>query len=226
MPKVNTCKACGADNDIIFDNCVFCKKPLERVDYNGLSNEELISNAAEWIQKTREDSIRIPRQDGRSAFYESLNPIILSNGEIRGFAGKYLSMLAYRASQNTELADIYNQLNKEFAKKRISTKKMIVFLGMGALFLGLFFMSNIGTTEEKTEAKDRMTEKTRIEQVNKEIEILIDNKDYEKALIKAEEIMWSYKPGTDSVAVEQYNQQRESIKSTINQLLEAERERK
>lgn len=43
------CQNCGAEIDIIFDKCIFCQTPLPAMDYQRLSNEEIIANAGEWM---------------------------------------------------------------------------------------------------------------------------------------------------------------------------------
>ena len=51
MKATKECHSCGAPNDLLFSNCVFCKAPLP-LDENSLTNEELIMNASDWISKS------------------------------------------------------------------------------------------------------------------------------------------------------------------------------
>jgi len=43
MASIKECSSCGAQNDVIFTNCMFCNTSLPIVDENSITNNELIS---------------------------------------------------------------------------------------------------------------------------------------------------------------------------------------
>lgn len=223
MSSIKSCKACGADNDIIFDNCVYCKKPLERIDINMISNEELIAKTGEWIGKSRSDSILLPPPEGKSTFWTFMSPSVLNNGQIRGYAQKYLSMLSYRASQNPEIKAVYDDLQSKYNKTKTfnpARSAPYVLLGLFALMIIFALLYRDPSLKEKEK------EKQRIEQVISEVRQEIAEKDYDSAIIKSSEIMWTDNVDEDTLLVRQYNLQREEIQKTIRQLKsEEEQER-
>lgn len=228
MSSIKSCKACGADNDVIFDNCMYCKKPLERTDVNVISNEELISKTGEWIGKSRSVQIILPPPEGKSAFWASLNPSILTNGQIRGYAQKYLSMLAYRASQNHDIKVIYDDLQSKYNHTKTSNPTKLILSVIAGLMLVGAIGGIISSVTDNSDKKDRVLlkekEKQRIEQVISEVRKMTAEKDLNGALLKSSEIMWASNLVEDSLLVRQYNLQREEIQKTIQQLKSEEKQ--
>jgi len=45
------CISCGAPNDIMFTNCVFCKTSLPVIDNDSISNDDLVMLTSDWDYK-------------------------------------------------------------------------------------------------------------------------------------------------------------------------------
>jgi len=137
MPATKECPSCGAQNDIIFTNCIYCKTALPNVDISSISNEDLVMNASEWIGKTNENFIII--KGPKANDWTGKDVVSMKHGEIIGNAEKYLNLIAVRASTNPALNSIYQDLKTklETNSKRGRTK-LTKTLGGFALFFGLF----------------------------------------------------------------------------------------
>lgn len=127
MSKVVTCKSCGAENDVIFEACIYCHNPLPKTDVDLITNEELVSNASSWIEKIHEDVLYLTSMDNSGKKIDSF----LTNAEIKAHAKKYLSMLQYRAIRYPELLQICNSLESRFSEVSASYKKMMTKISVG-----------------------------------------------------------------------------------------------
>lgn len=115
MNTTKNCKNCGADNDPLLSNCIFCKTPLPEVDINSISNEELILNAGEWVGKVGNDFEQMTENFN---VWTGKGMIVISANQIEGLAQKYLSLLQVRSLNNQQLLMAYQDLKKEFDQKR------------------------------------------------------------------------------------------------------------
>ncbi len=134
MGATKTCPSCGAENDLIFTNCLFCKTSLPQVDLNSISNEDLILNAGEWIGKVGS------AYDYITEHYNSWNDsgrIRMSANIVEGTAQKYLSLLQVRAINNQYLMTIYSDLKNEYDNKR---KGLLYKIGGGDKKMGIVFV--------------------------------------------------------------------------------------
>ena len=132
MSSTKVCPTCGAENDVIFTNCLYCKSSLPKVDPKSISNEDLIMNAGEWVGKARQHdySIRINDQNANEWTGKGINFIKIKNADIVGNAEKYLSLIQIRAISNSNLLPLHESLrkqlieNKEFAIKNDPKTKL------------------------------------------------------------------------------------------------------
>ncbi len=121
MSATKTCPSCGAENDVIFTNCMFCKTSLPKVDTNSISNEDLILNAGEWVGKARQHDYLISKNDPNANIFtgKGVHVTQIKNADIVGNAEKYLSLIQVRAISNSNLLPLYeslrNQLNENKA---------------------------------------------------------------------------------------------------------------
>ena len=122
MIATKKCSNCGADNDLIFTNCQFCKSPLPAVDSKSISNEDLITNAGEWVGKVG-SSFTITAENANAWTGKGFRTY--ESSEIEGYALKYLSLLQVRASNNMTLKIVYDSLRKDFDSKRNSITSKI-----------------------------------------------------------------------------------------------------
>jgi len=146
MSATKTCPSCGAENDVIFTNCMFCKTSLPQVDMNSISNEDLILNAGEWVGKARQHDYNLERKDSNANVWtgKGIHVTQIKNADIVGNAEKYLSLIQVRAISNSNLLPLYESLkrqldeNKIFALKNDPTSKMYKYykyLGIFAIIL-------------------------------------------------------------------------------------------
>jgi len=220
MSKVVTCKSCGAENDIIFEDCIYCRSTLDRNELEIVSNEDLVSNASSWIEKIHEDRIKISSVNGKGKKVQKN----IQNSEIKSYARKYLSILQYRSLRNPELNTICMELSNRFTS--VSKRHGLRLPLIGAVFFVLMLMFIIiGLCSENSVDKKKDREVKRIEVITNEVSNLIKNNDYANALIKAEQITWTYDLSSwssreDSLLVNKYDNQRNEIKKTIIKLME------
>lgn len=218
MAKTKTCRSCGAENDFMFDRCLFCKTELEKIEDNLLSDEDLVANAADWIEKSYKNQLLIPNPQSKGSWGDVLkgkDSIILSKEEMKGYASKYLSLLALRTASKPQLILIYNEL-LEKSKVKHKDHGMLSAIGVGIFVLFLFIFVGIMTLNE---SKEEAKETERFNAVTMEINELISTKQYEAALIMAEEIVWRFNPSSHRAEVKSADKQREATKQTIQELI-------
>jgi hypothetical protein len=146
MSATKTCPSCGAENDVIFTNCMFCKTSLPKIDTNSISNEELILNAGEWVGKARQHDYVISKNDPNANIWtgKGIHGINVNNADMVSNAEKYLSLIQVRAITNANLLPLYESLskqledNKSFALKNDPKNKSMKFLKYYMIGLGIF----------------------------------------------------------------------------------------
>ena len=151
MSATKTCSTCGAENDGISTNCLFCKTSLPRIDLNSLSNEELVLNAGEWVGKARQHDYVISKNDYNANVWtgKGIHKIKVNNADMVGNAERYLSLLQIRAISNANLLPLYENLrrqleeNKAFAVKNNPSTQAVE--KSGRIFLILFIVITIGS---------------------------------------------------------------------------------
>lgn len=132
MSATKKCITCGAENDLLLTNCIFCKSSLPQVDPNSISNEDLILNAGEWIGKVGSDFEHMTENFNA---WTGKGMIRISANQIEGLAQKYLSLLQVRSINNSNLLLAYADLKKELDNKR---NNIWYKLGIDANFRPLF----------------------------------------------------------------------------------------
>ncbi len=107
----------------------------------------------------------------------------------------------------------YNNQNKAFS---FSPKQKMLF-GIFFLFLALFVAGYFGLKSEK---EGELNELSKLNNIENQIIENIDKKNYNKALMLTEQLVWSYKVEiiSNQKKVDSYNKKRESFKKTILEL--------
>jgi hypothetical protein len=120
MSATKTCPSCGAENDVIFTNCLFCKTSLPQVDLNSISNEDLILNAGEWVGKARQHDYVISKNDPNANEWtgKGVHRIKVNNADMVGNAERYLSLIQVRAISNTNLLPLYESLRRQLEENK------------------------------------------------------------------------------------------------------------
>ncbi|MDD3523374.1 MAG: hypothetical protein PHQ41_01600 [Candidatus Cloacimonetes bacterium] len=217
MARTLACKSCGAENDVIFERCIYCGSTLDNNDLEVVSNEDLVSNAASWIEKIHEERVRLSSTNSNGNIVRTA----LGNGEIKAYAKKYLSILQYRALRYPELNQVCDGLSKRFTEVSKKYRNMwIYFVGGFSLFWAILLFLVI-LPSEKSDAKN--AEALRINKVAEEVSALIDKNEYQTALIKIDQITWQYEPDRFQEEAKQTDKQRENLRETIMLLMKGER---
>jgi hypothetical protein len=221
MSAIKKCTNCGADNDLIFTNCQFCKSPLPQIDSTSISNEDLIINAGEWVGKVG-TSYTITSEDANAWTGKGFRSY--QSSEIEGYALKYLSLLQVRASTNMTLKIVYDSLKKDFDAKRNSLfakmgggdKRMaLAFIIFAAILIFGFFALIIPSAPDEGEK-----ELSRLENIEKEVIEDIRNKNFDDALliINGMEYSISWSGEGDSIPKRAWRNKKEGYLRTIREL--------
>lgn len=128
MSATKKCTNCGAENDLLLTNCLYCKSSLPQVDVNSISNEELILKAGEWVGKVGQNYEEITKDFNA---WTGKGRIEISSNQIEGLALKYLSLLQVRSVNNSNLLMAYTDLKRELDIKR---SNIFYKLGIDAKF--------------------------------------------------------------------------------------------
>ena len=155
MSATKVCPTCGAENDVIFTNCLYCKTSLPKVDMNSISNEDLIMNAGEWVGKARQHDYHIRRDDADSNEWtgKGIHVIHIKNAEMVGNAEKYLSLIQVRSISNSNLLPLHESLRRQLVdnilfaskndpltKNRNQFKMVLIFGVILCLILPVLFL--------------------------------------------------------------------------------------
>ncbi len=221
MSSGKQCPNCGADNDLLFTNCQFCKTGLPTIDVNSISNEDLLQNAAEWVAKMGMPfSVSGPNANqwtGKDIRHYQVN-------EIAGIALKYLTLLQIRSKNNTELLQTYQELKHLHNSK---TSGFFTKIGGGNKMLGgllLFFLVYLITsfawcTNQCSSDSTYDTEIKRLKSLEQQVVEKTSNKEYDNALILLNgmeySIHWS---NSDSLEVNAWRRKKEGYLNTIREL--------
>lgn len=186
MAVKNTCPSCGAENDVIFDKCLYCRSPLNQFDMKRISNEDLITNASEWIAKSVSYVEVITDKNEKHFGMVIPHKIIMQPHEVRSYAEKYLNLLLYRSADDTNLENIYNKLFSDYQyiksikpKKALSRRSQIFFALAMILIFFLLFVVIFGlivymTVSQKID-KERNQPQKQIERREEGVEVSLDS---------------------------------------------------
>jgi hypothetical protein len=219
MTATKECSSCGAHNDVIFTNCLFCKNSLPKVDENAITNEDLVMKASEWVGRSSELVLEI--QNPNKNFWTGKGIVRMKQSEVIGNAEKYLNLLAIRATSNPTLSITYNGLKDKLDKNSKSSYRKYILKGVLGIvlpivgFLGLFYIIGYEMDAER-EAENRYQEK--LEKVEIQINEALKDKNYNYALILIENLVWDYKLNypENKKKAEAYDRKRKELKETVS----------
>ena len=214
MSSIKECSSCGAQNDVIFTNCMFCKTSLPTVDVNSITNDELVMKASEWVGKSSEPMLVMQGPDANE--WTGKGIVKMMQAEIIGNAEKYLNLLEVRATSNPTLKVTYQGLRDKLEKNSKSgSKKKILqivlpILGFVLLMVGISFMA-------KFENDDENKYQEKLDKVEIQIDEALKEKNYDYALILIEKLVWDYelRKTQNQKKAETYDRKRESLKETV-----------
>jgi hypothetical protein len=190
MKTTKECPSCGAQNDIIFTNCIFCKTSLPQTDLNALSNDDLVMKASEWVAKTADSFLIVDNPNAKGLDKALGGQKYMQRPELIGNAEKYINLLAVRSTSNPTLSVVYHDLKAKLDKnrKRISSTSKILIGVIVFITLMIIFFSNMINSHDKGIEK----EKERLETLVTQINTAISNKDYNAAEIFCAQLKWEY----------------------------------
>lgn len=214
MAATKECPSCGAQNDVIFTNCMFCKTSLPAVDENSITNDELVMKASEWVGKSSEPMLVM--QGPNANEWTGKGIVRMMQAEIIGNAEKYLNLLAVRATSNPTLAVTYQGLRDRLDKnsKSGSKKKVLrIILPIVAFIIIGIFVGIMASSEGDAEN----TYQEKLDKVEIQIDEALKDKNYDYALILIEKLVWDHKlnyPSNQKKA-EAYDKKRKELKETV-----------
>lgn len=186
MASIKECSSCGAQNDVIFTNCMFCNTSLPIVDENSITNDELVMKASEWVGKSSEPMLVIQGPEANE--WTGKGTVRMMQAEIIGNAEKYLNLLEIRAITNPTLSVTYKGLRDKLAKNSDSgSKKKVlrwVYLIIGLVVLMTFVI--IMASGEK-DAENSYQEK--LNKVEIQIDEALKEKNYDYALVLIDKLV-------------------------------------
>lgn len=214
MAATKECSSCGAQNDVIFTNCMFCKTSLPTVDEDAITNDELVMKASEWVGKSSEPELVM--QGPNANEWTGKGIVKMMQAEIIGNAEKYLNLLAVRATSNPTLSITYQGLRDKLDKNSKSgSKKKVLRIALpiiALIILGIF----IGIMASREgDAENIYQEK--LEKVEIQIDEALKDKNYDYALILIEKLVWDHElnyPSNQKKA-EAYDKKRKELKETV-----------
>lgn len=212
MAATKECPSCGAQNDVIFTNCMFCKTSLPKVDENAITNDELVMKASEWVGKSSEPMLVM--QGPNANEWTGKGIVKMMQAEIIGNAEKYLNLLAVRATSNPTLSVTYQGLRDKLDKnsKSGSKKKVLgIVLPIIALIIIGIFIGIMASNE--IDAENKYQEK--LEKVEIQIDEALKDENYDYALILIEKLVWDHEPNKNQSKVEAYDKKRKGLKETV-----------
>lgn len=221
MSTKKSCTNCGADNDLIFTNCQFCKSPLPEIETKSISNEDLITNAGEWVGKVG-NSYTITAENANAWTGKGFRTY--ESSEIEGYAMRYLTLLQVRATTNPALYGVYNSLKSDFDRKRNSIitrigggdkKKAIAFVILAIMIFGGLIAI---ITPSKPDKYD--IEMERLNSIEEQVIDCIEDKNYNKALmlLNGMEYSISWSGEGDSIPKKAWRSKKNGYIRTIQEL--------
>jgi hypothetical protein len=134
MTLGTNCGKCGAPNDPLMVNCIYCKAQLPETDKSKISNEELLANAAEWVGKSSMIAMSLPPQPGVKVGL--LTDTTIRNEQICALAERYLTILAVRAEGSPVVANQLRILESRLKENRkLPRKKFLTIMGVLLLII-------------------------------------------------------------------------------------------
>lgn len=219
MVTAKICSSCGASNDLIFTNCMFCKSSLPQTDLNQISNDDLIMLAGEWVEKSKEGQLEIINLNATGVNKLLGSRKFMLRPEIIATAEKYLTLLAVRAINNPTLSillqDLRSKLNSN-RKKITNRTRLLIGVGIVGLILTVF-VGNMASQEGKEENK----EEAKLEHLVNEVNQSIKDKNYTYALTLTDQLVWQYEPASHDDKVQQWDKERKDLKESLENLQKA-----
>lgn len=223
MVKGNQCQTCGANNDPLFISCVFCNSPLPQVDLNTINDQDLIMNLGEWIgkldgiDKTHGLRVDLETKTGLNKLTGDTDSKYIAYGEVIGNIEKYINLLKVRAQNNQNHALTVQQLESKYIsfREKAAKKNKLTTIGIVVAAVAFFTFVGIMASSENGELD---SEHERLQKVESQIEEAIKEKNYDYALILIEKLNWTVDPHKRDEEVEMYNEKRENLRKTINQI--------
>lgn len=214
MSATKECSSCGAQNDVIFTNCMFCKTSLPTADENAITNDELVMKASEWVGKSSEPMLVMQGPDANE--WTGKGIVRIMQAEIIGNAEKYLNLLAVRATSNPTLSVTYQGLRDKLDKNSKSgSKKKVLRIALPILGFVLLMVFVLFMASGEGDAENAYQEK--LEKVEIQIDEALKDKNYDYALILIEKLVWTHElnyPSNQKKA-EAYDKKRKELKETV-----------
>jgi hypothetical protein len=213
------CTSCGAPNDIMFTNCVFCKTSLPEIDNDSISNDDLVMLTSDWVSKSSEGLLII--ESPKKNEWTGKGIVRMQQGEVWGNAEKYLSLLSVRSISNPTLSNLYIDLKSKFEQNKITSKKNSPVKKILKIVIPIFLLlSTILYFGISGDSNELDLYQSKIDDIETKIDNALQEQNYDYALILIDQLVWDYKLNLNEnkLKSESYEKKRESLKETIYKL--------
>lgn len=184
-----------------------------------MSNEDLVLAAGEWVGASAQQSIVLQAEDSNCLTGRGIKTI--SRGQIFSYAERYLALLAARSAANPSLLPLYQELRERFdktAKKESLEDRDIrksLIRTLAGLAVIVAFVSFMASGQSKSEDKEHV----RLRALEAQVQSAIEQRDYEKALGLANQLIWTFDVQAHDGEVAQYNREREALIASIQRMM-------
>jgi hypothetical protein len=157
-----------------------------------------------YIDPWKGANVELSYRESEIASWENKSNIVLKQARIL-FSGD-LTMTQILNNYEFQLKQNLNKESKKKIKAAIPALSILILL---VIFL-TFMISGQGDDLQK--------EKDRLYNIEVEISNAIDGKNFDKAIVLTEQLMWLYRPEAYSEEVKQYDKKRKTLKSSIEKM--------
>jgi flagellar basal body-associated protein FliL len=248
MAAIKECPACGAQNDVILSNCMFCKSSLPEYDIEQLNEEELIQNCSEWIGKYEAivgdssllNAAKEKDRFGSMPIFGKIMDISSSKSAISytlvvSTVEKYLHILDVKTQNSIALRDKVKELNEKYsyAKDNLlkkSEKKIKINIAIIGVVVVLFFVLMIPFFSNMSKEHDTSIEKekTRLENIVNQVNTAIASGNYDAAEMFCSQLKWehfdSYSSKDTKELQKQWDEKREAMLKAVRSLKEKKKD--
>lgn len=237
MKQENQCPSCGASNDPIFTNCMFCETRLPFKDINSIDEEELLSNCVKWVSKFETlvidpDLLATAKQKDKLAnnpmgklMELGMTKDSISLSKIKSTTEKYLNLFEVKSQNSPSLKQKVSDLRKRYtaatneikvSEDKMKKKTAYLIFGSVIFIVVMLFASNIGSSSHDDAVEK---EKQRLENIMTQINTALFEKNYVYAEVLCSQLKWEHfdsytSRDTDKLA-KKWDEKREEMLNTI-----------
>jgi len=239
MKQENQCPSCGAGNDPILKNCMFCGTRMPESSVDTLQEEELFTNCLEWLSKY-ETLIQNPDQLKAAQMRDQMSNspfgkiMELGSGKtaisyltITSTLEKYINLLEVKSQHSPALKEKIEDIRRRYnsakiqledSKKKGNRKVLLMGIGGGVVFILMIILVFTMASGESDSIKN---ENARLENIVMQINTSVASGNFDYAAILCSQLDWQEQGLSgkqDDKMEEKWKHKREEMLNTINNL--------